>query len=323
MAESGIVEYLLASEPWSSYRTRLDILGEAADSPAVLSDRSRMMTSGPVTRLLADVAGWPGPVLERHDKATLLMHELAHLAEIGVDRNDPGMAEVAELALAHISPEGPPQLTMNFPRAFGGTGVDTLTWMICDAPVTLYSLARMGWQDDPRVRGGVEAMAALVRSNGWPCAGASSVGKFHGPGSRTNPCPVVNMLMLRLLSQFDGFAEEKRAGIDCLLDLWEHSRDRAPYMFRMGTDFRKLKAPAFWYGLLGVADVLSRFPEALGDPRFRSMADVIAAKAGPDGLFVPESVYLAWKDWDFGQKKLPSSWLTLVAVRILGRAGMS
>jgi hypothetical protein len=128
------------------------------------------------------------------------------------------------------------------------------------------------------------------------------------------------MLMLRLLSEYSGFEAEKQAGIDCLLDLWENSLKRAPYMFRMGTDFRKLKAPTFWYGLLGVADVLSRYPAALADPRFRSMVEVVASKAGPDGRFTPESAYLAWKDWDFGQKKAPSSWVTLVATRILVRA---
>jgi len=138
------------------------------------------MASPPVARLIADVGDWPGPVLERHDKATLLIHELAHLADIGLNRGDPGMADVAERALARISPEGPPEIVVNIPRAFGGTDVDTSTWLLCDAPVTLYALARMGWRDDPRVRGGVDAMAGLVRDGGWPCAGAPSIGKFHG-----------------------------------------------------------------------------------------------------------------------------------------------
>jgi hypothetical protein len=129
--------------------------------------------------------------------------------------------------------------------------------------------------------------------------------------------------MLRLLSAFYGFEAEKAAGIECLLGLWEHSRERAPYMFRMGTDFRKLKAPTFWYGLLSVADVLSRYPAAIADPRFGDMAAVIRSKANPDGLFVPESVYLAWKEWDFGQKKAPSSWVTFLATRIIDRAGLA
>lgn len=323
MTTPEIVAYLLSSEPWSSYRARLDLLAQPADSEAVVADRARMMASAPVGRLLAEVAAWPGPALERHDKATLLIHELVHLAEIGVARGDPAIDDVAERALGRLSPEGPPEIVVNIPRAFGGSGVDTPTWLLCDAPVTLYALAHMGWRDDPRIRGGVEALAGLVGAGGWPCAGAPSIGKFHGPGSHSDPCPVVNMLMLRLLSEYEGFDSEKGAGIECLLDLWEHSRERAPYMFRMGTDFRKLKAPTFWYGLLGVADVLSRYPSTLADPRFRSMAELVASKAGPDGLFVPESVYLAWRDWDFGQKKAPSSWLTLVATRILGRSGMA
>jgi hypothetical protein len=323
MGSSQVAAFLLSSEPWSSYRARLDLLGEATDSPEVAADRMRMMTSAPVSRLMAEVGTWPGPVLERHDKATLLIHELVHLAEIGVDRRDPGIADVAERALARVSPEGPPEIAVNIPRAFGGTGEDLSTWLMCDAPVTLYALARMGWRDDQRVRRGVGALAALVRDGGWPCAGAPSIGRFHGPGSRSDPCPIVNMQMLRLLSEYAEFEPEKWAGIDCLLDLWEHSRERAPYMFRMGTDFRKLKAPTFWYGLLGVADVLSRYPAALIDRRFQSMVQVVASKAGPDGLFVPDSAYLSWKDWDFGQKKAPSSWVTLVATRILVRAGLA
>jgi hypothetical protein len=84
-------------------------------------------------------------------------------------------------------------------------------------------------------------------------------------------------------------------------------------MFFMGTDFSKLKAPLVWYDLLHVAGVLSRFPWVHGDPRFQSMLDAIRAKAGPDARFTPESVWTAWKDWDFGQKEVPSPWLTLLA----------
>ena len=45
MAKSEVVAFLLASEPWSSYRARLDLLGEAADSPGATADRARMMAS--------------------------------------------------------------------------------------------------------------------------------------------------------------------------------------------------------------------------------------------------------------------------------------
>jgi len=45
----------------------------------------------------------------------------------------------------------------------------------------------------------------------------------------------------------------------------------------------------------------------------------LRAKAGPGSRFTPESIWLAWKGWDFGQKRQPSAWLTVIARRTLGR----
>ena len=109
---------------------------------------------------------------------------------------------------------------------------------------------------------------------------------------------------------------EADAGVEALLDCWERSEARHPYMFFMGTDFRKLKAPGLWYDILHVADVLSRFPKALRDPRFRDLVSVLRSKAQADGSFVPESVYLPYKAWDFGQKKEPSPWIRFTVERI-------
>ena len=90
-------------------------------------------------------------------------------------------------------------------------------------------------------------------------------------------------------------------------------------MFYMGTDFRKLKAPMVWYDLLHVSDVLTRFSFFLKDARLREMVELVEAKADTEGRYTPESVWTAWKDWDFGQKKIPSPWLTLLAWRVLKR----
>ncbi|PKN31800.1 MAG: hypothetical protein CVU63_22050 [Deltaproteobacteria bacterium HGW-Deltaproteobacteria-20] len=113
-----------------------------------------------------------------------------------------------------------------------------------------------------------------------------------------------------------------RAGAEVLLSLWRDSRERHPYMFFMGTDFRKLKAPLVWYDLLHVLDVLSRFPWLRGDGRLASMADVLRAKADDGGRFTPESVWMPWRDWEFGQKREPSRWVTLLAWRIAVRTGL-
>jgi hypothetical protein len=107
------------------------------------------------------------------------------------------------------------------------------------------------------------------------------------------------------------------------LDLWENSQQKHPYQFYMGTDFRKVKAPLVWYDILHVAEVLSRFDKARNDPRFRDIISVLAAKAGPHDRLAPESIWQDYRDWEFGQKKVPSRWATLLYLKICARAGQS
>lgn len=38
-------------------------------------------------------------------------------------------------------------------------------------------------------------------------------------------------------------------------------------------------------------------------------------------MTIAESVWMAWKDWEFGQKKTPSRWLTMPAWWIIERFG--
>ncbi len=92
-------------------------------------------------------------------------------------------------------------------------------------------------------------------------------------------------------------------------------------MFYMGTDFCKLKSPAIWYDILHVADVLSRCSWLKGDRRLLDMVGTVAAKLDAEGCATPESVWTAWKEWEFGQKKVPSRWVTLIAQRVMQRIG--
>jgi hypothetical protein len=67
------------------------------------------------------------------------------------------------------------------------------------------------------------------------------------------------------------------------------------------------------------SDVLSHFEWIRADKRFRQMLKTVEAKADSDGRYIPEFVWIAWKDWDFTQKKIPSRGLTFFVQRILKR----
>jgi len=67
--------------------------------------------------------------------------------------------------------------------------------------------------------------------------------------------------------------------------------------------------------------MLSQINRVKTDPRFLEMIDIIRDKANSDGLYTPESIWMAWKGWDFAQKKQPSPWITFLVLRILKRIG--
>jgi hypothetical protein len=315
------IEWLLQGEPWIEYRTRLDLLHQAEKDLQVVAARKAMLVDAKIQTLLTGLLDWPGTVLNSHRSASQPFHKLAFIADLGLRISDPPIKKITSKVMEHQSKQGPFQLTMNIPTHFGGSGKNEWAWALCDAPIVVSALIQMGLRDDKRVQTAIKHLDGLVRDNGWGCVVSPELGNFRGPGRKDDPCPYATLVMLKALTGIPELHEDTSAkiGVETLLTLWDKSRERHPYMFFMGTDFRKLKAPLFWYDILHVLDVLSHFKWARKDKRFKEMLKIVEAKADDDGRFIPESIWAAWKDWDFSQKKIPSRGLTLFVHRILER----
>jgi len=321
-----LIQWLLESdEPWTHYHTLLDLLDRPEDDPEVQAARAEMLAHPQVQALIAEAAAWPGYALKRHNDASHPIYKFSTLADFGVRADDPGpvlsgvegMAAGMEALMAHQSPEGAFQSLMNVHKRYGGTGEDTWTWMLCDAPTLLYALLAFGPGKDERVQRAVDHLVSLVDDNGWRCVAAPELGKFRGPGRKDDPCPIVNVYALKALSQVPELLDSPttRAGAEMLLWHWEHQTERKVYLFGIGTDFRKLKYPFVWYDILHVVDVLSRFPFVHADARFQEMVETITAQADENGRYTAGSMYRAWKGWSFADKKNPSPWLTFLVLR--------
>jgi len=74
--------------------------------------------------------------------------------------------------------------------------------------------------------------------------------------------------MLKVLAEFDDWqdSEVARSGVEAALTLWEERRERHPYLFYMGTDFSKLKAPLIWYDILHVTERQALIGDGWGYP---------------------------------------------------------
>ena len=314
------IDWLLDSPPWVKYRTRLDLLGEAERGKDVKAARQAMLDHPPVQALVSELRDWPGPTLTRHNDASHLLHKLVFIADLGLRVNDPGVDRIVDRVLDHQSTAGAFQVKVNIPTHFGGTGKDQLAWMLCDAPSIVYALAKLGVKDR-RVKAAAKHLTGLIRDNGWPCAAAPELGRFHGPGRRSDPCPYANLITLKALAQTREWHDDEvcHVGAETLLSLWSQRTAQRPYLFAMGSDFAKLKAPLIWYDILHVADVLTQFEWLRNDNRLGEMLSIVKAKADDSDRFTPESIWQAWRAWDFGQKREPSAWLTLIAWRMLNR----
>jgi hypothetical protein len=317
------VAWLLGSdEPWTRYRTRIDLLDQPEDADDVRRARTDLLADPRVVALAERADTWEERVLKRHDDASHPIYAFSTLADFGLRADDPGMDRVVKAILAHRSDEGAFETQVLIPRAFGGDDRPHWTWIACDAPTLLYVLLAAGVRDDEQIRPAVDHLVGLAEANGWRCTCSPALGAFRGPGRRDDPCPMATAYALKALSllPYSRDGAEASAGVEALLDLWEHRGQRKAYLFGIGSDFRKLKYPYVWYSLLHLLEVLSRFPVARGDPRFAEMLDVLTAQADERGRYTAGSMYRAWSGWSFADKKRPSPWLTFLALRIERRA---
>jgi hypothetical protein len=304
------------------YRSRLDLLGQTETNSDVILSRNALLAQPEIQMLFSQVSDWPGKVISSHKSASQTFHTLNFLVDIGIKSGDPGMGDLISRILAQASPEGPFRLPMNIGSAYGGTGEDTRGWALCDAPNLVYALLKLGLADNLQVIQAVNYMVNLIEDFGWPCAVSPELGSFRGPGRKNDPCPYANLIMMKVLSLSPEGRNHPAAktGSETLLSLWQNRQKQHPYIFYMGTDFCKLKAPLIWYDILHVLDVLSAFPGVIKDSRFQAMLETALQKMTPDRTFIPESIYLPYKNWDFGQKKDPSRWITFLMYRIMQRA---
>jgi hypothetical protein len=312
---------LLCDEPWTRYRTRLDLLGEGEESPAVLADRHEMLTHPRVLELIDGMKSWGEAPFTRHSDAGYPIFKLTQLAEFGLRADDPGMDEICQNVMSRQSEEGAFHCLLSIPHIFGGDDQNHWTWMICDVPTLIYALLAIGYRDDPRVKRALNHLCSLVDDNGYRCVVDSALGKFRGPGKKEDPCPIANVLALQALSQepecWDHPAVKNSA--EMLLGHWSAERGKKYYLFGIGKSFRKLKAPLVWYDRLHVCDALSHFPTYQKDPRLQEMAQSLFEMADEEGRFTATSMYKTWDGWSFADKKNPSPWLTFLVLRIRNR----
>jgi hypothetical protein len=312
-------ELLKRSDDWLIYAIRHHLCEEPKDS--LVNVRDKALADERIRRYLSDVEDYHATLVTNHKNPDLPIHKLLFLLDLGFDTKIPQIRIAVQEILKHRDDNGIFQSMTNVPKHFGGTGEDVFSWCLCDAPLLFLALLKADVDYEEYIQPGIRYLISLLRENGFPCAVSPELGKFRGPGKKDDCCPYATLIMADLLSYIPEYKNSAIAStaIRSILDLWQNSLSQHPYMFYMGTDFRKLKAPSSWYDIVSVADVLSKYEAIHRDPRFVEMIALIKEKQDSEGFFTPESIYMKLNRWDFGQKKQVSPYLTYLCHRIFAR----
>ncbi|MDF1513440.1 MAG: hypothetical protein P1S60_06485 [Anaerolineae bacterium] len=312
---------LEADEPWTQYRTYIDLLERPETDTDVRQSRKLMLNHPKIRVLISSASEWGIKPLKRHNDASHPLYALSALAEFGLSYDDPGIAEIVDEIITHQSPQGAFETLCNIHPRYGGTGSDMWSWFNCDAPTVLKILTKMQAPYTNAILKAREHVLQSVSENGWHCGAAPELGKFRGPGRMNDPCPIATLYALGALLQFRDLvtSDAVRQGAEMLLWHWEHQKERKLYLFGIGTDFRKLKYPFVWYDILHVVEILSQINSVHDDPRFKEMVTELLLQGDQQGRFRASSMYRAWKGWSFADKKNPSPLLTFLVLRILKR----
>jgi hypothetical protein len=309
-------DWLLSQkEPWVVLNTRRDLLGQSADDPEVKKAYEALKKNKSVEDLFKELKVWPqerrlGKAYDPKDS----LWKLALLADFGLKRDDSRVTAVAKKVFDAQAPEPAP------PGFLHGGFDHTKSWdkrpYICISHVMTYALARFGYLDDERLQRVYKYIADWQRlDGGWHPTQATLPG---GEREHDESCPFGTVNVLRAVGANPSLVKGDlaRKGVEFVLSCWERRAEPyRPVGFGIGSTFKKLQCPFVQHQILKTVDTLSNFPAALDDERYEDLLATAIDKQSSEGLFTPEGINKVFAEFDFGQKKMPSPWITFLVAR--------
>jgi hypothetical protein len=314
--EDDLVHWLLNGDPWVVYGALRDLLGKDAADNDVVAARGAILQHRLIENIFArqNRLGYWGRPRDIHTwwpRKDTSFWVMGVLADFGLTIEDKRLARAAEYILGLQLPSG------------GFLGFDPQKAADCHTAILLEPLVQMGLGGDPRTKRACQWLLNRQRSDGgWWC---KDTGQPGGPREKEPSCPFATMFVLGALAHHPEFQEPhaSQRAVGFLLSCWDNKgKLRYPgHDSQIGAGWGKLKYPFTDYRILKFLDVLSRFPVARRDQRTHEILHLLRAKVDGHGRFQPESIVKVWVDFDFGQKKQPSRWVTMLAWRVLRRFG--
>ncbi len=309
--------------PGVRYHALRDLLDLPEDDPEVMSAQAAVMRSGPVPAILdaQEPEGfWFKPGGGYSPKYRGTVWQVIWLAELGADGADERVRRGCEYLLGHSRASNGAFSYNQHPVPSGAVHClnGNLAW----------ALLRLGWGDDPRVQKVVEWIAHAITGEGSIEFHASGTA---GPGfacgiNLGQPCAWGANKSIRALLAVPPEGRTpliRRAleqGAQFLLSR-DPRRADYPYTRRVSSTWFKLGfPPSYWSDVLETVANLA----ALGygkDARLRGAWEWVLARQDANGRWRLQNTPSANMWADIENKREPSKWVTLRALRAIKAAG--
>lgn len=309
--------WLLEGPAFVRYRALVDVLGRPRKGEEARQARAAVPKEPAVRHILeqrnnAGYWGTPDDIFKWWPKQSTTFWVLGVLADFGLTRRDSGIERACEYVFSTQLPCG----------AFGLRPPPTP--YECFTGVLAGALGRLGYLGDERLDHACRWLTSRQRNDGgfW----CKNTGQPGGPREREPSCALASLWVLSALTAHPSFSkgEACRRCAAFLLSCWDN-RGKIKYAghdSQIGSGWEKLKYPFTDYRILHYLDVLSRVRSVRNDARIIGIADLVLSRRDCDGRFRPESIGEAWSEFDFGQKKQPSRWLTCLVYGLAVRIGL-
>jgi len=318
-------DWLLEKDnPSTRYYTLVDIFDRPNKDPEVITAREQIMKEGPVPRILAKQKKegyWGKPedfYIRSKYKGTVW--QIIILAELGADGSDKRIRNACKFVLENVQNRE----SGGFSYKSLGQGGDYRKILPCLTGNLVWSLIRFGYLEDPRVQHGIEWITKYQRfddsetkaPNSWPY---DRYEKCYGKHS-------CHMGVVKALKALAEIPEEKRSE-EVIRTIKQGSEYILKHhIYKRSHDLSKISKPSwlqFGFPLMWNTDVLEvlRILSNLGykDERMQEAVDLVISKQDGQGRWKLESTYNGRFLVNIEQKRRPSKWVTLNAIRALKR----
>jgi hypothetical protein len=316
-------EWLLQdNNPSVRYLTLTDILERGRNDPEVKRARADIMRTGVVPRILGKQTDgrWNGPGRFYRDKYKGTAWQLIMLAELEADGRDRRIRAAGDYILG--CSQDPESGGFAYDQRAGGRGGRHGEVIPCLTGNMVWSLIKLGFLDDERVRRGIEWITTYQRFDdgarekpaGWPYDRYDMCWGRHS-------CHLGIVKALKALAEMPtarrSAAVRRTITKGCEYLLAHHVYRRSHDLTRISKlGWLKLQFPLMYQtDILEVVDLLVRL--GVRDERMDDAIGVIAAKQNAQGRWNLEST-LNGRFWvRIEQKGLPSKWITYRALKVL------